>query len=136
MTKILNWNTCKSKSINRKTKPSSSKSRRLWLQLIILILKRRQLLFTYGPYDMVYPLWNIYARIKTVLSRNNSCTSSCPRSKCKNCITFSNTLDEKINLKIYKKILPCYENRNYFSDFFKWCFNNPLAGFWLGLLLN
>lgn len=52
---------------------------------------------------MVYPLWNIYARIKTVLSRNNSCTSSCPRSKCKNCITFSNTLDEKINLKIYKK---------------------------------
>ena len=24
-------------------------------------------------------------------------------AKCKNCVTFSNTLDEKINLKIYKK---------------------------------
>lgn len=83
LTKILNWNACKSKSINRKMKPSSSKSRRLWLHLFILILKRLQLLFTYEPYDMVYLLWNIYARIKTVLSRNNSCTTSCPRQNVK-----------------------------------------------------
>ena len=38
--------------------------------------------------------------------------------------------------KIFLIILSNYENWIYFNEFYEWCVDNPLEGFWLGSLLN